>query len=220
VVLSSGSWGTGWILQTAGAFALLALSWLLRNDLRRLLWTVAGFALLLILAQSGMGHGAADTWQPVILGRFVHTSHLVGAGAWLGTLAMLSLTVFPSLRSDDQLGFLTAIVKGYSRIARAAVALVVASGGIATWHYSARLVELPQSDWGALLLVKLVLVGMAGVVGLWNWRRITPRLVSGEPTSATQLRRMVLVELALGLVIVGITAVLGATAIPRDLVSP
>jgi putative copper resistance protein D len=216
-VLGTGSWGTGWIVQSCGAFALLALSWLLRHDLRRLLWTVAGFALLLILAQSGMGHGADPHWQPSGLGRVIHIAHLIGAGVWLGTLAILALMVFPSLQEPPLLPTLTAIVTDYSRLARAGVLIVVTSGGLAVWHYSTRILALPETTWGVLLLLKLTMVGAAGMVGLWNWRRITPQLAGGDPASAAGLRRMVLLELGIGLVIVGLTAYLGATALPIDL---
>lgn len=215
-VLSAGSWGTGWIVQTCGAFALLALSWLLRNDRRRLRWVVAGFALVLIVAQSGMGHGADMHWSPTVLGRAVHVTHLLGAGLWLGTLAMLALAVIPSLHAHRHLPMLSALIGGYSRVARLGVALVVTSGLIATWRYSTAITELPESRWGVLLLVKLGLVAAAGLVGLYNWRRLTPRLLADSPGSANHLLRSAAVEVAIGVGIVAVTALLAAAALPID----
>lgn len=213
-VLLEGSWGTAWIAQSIAAFALLAISWLWRREPRRL--TVAMLLLLLIaaVAEGGLGHGADELW-PGVLGRIVHAVHLLGSGLWLGTLAILSLVVFPSLRGDDAIPALAAVVRGFSLPARIGVVLVIASGVTATWRYSGGdLLALPTAAWGQLLLLKVLVVVGTMLLGGWNWRRVTPALTAGTPQAAATLRRAVAAELLLGAVALLLTAWLIGSPLP------
>jgi putative copper export protein len=213
-VLLEGSWGTAWIAQSVAAFALLAISWLWRREPRRL--TVAMLLLLLIaaVAEGGLGHGADELW-PGVLGRIVHAVHLLGSGLWLGTLAILALVVLPSLRGDDAVPVLAAVVRGFSLPARIGVVLVITSGVTATWRYSGGdLLALPGALWGQLLLIKGLVVVGAMLLGGWNWRRVTPALTAGTPQAAATLRRAVAAELLLGAVALLLTAWLIGSPLP------
>jgi putative copper export protein len=213
-VLLEGSWGTAWMAQSIAAFALLAISWLWRREPRRL--TVAMVLLLLIaaVAEGGLGHGADELW-PGVLGRIVHAVHLLGSGLWLGTLAILALVVLPSLRGDDAVPVLAAVVRGFSLPARIGVVLVLTSGVTATWRYSGGdLLALPGALWGQLLLLKVLAVVGTMLLGGWNWRRVTPALTAGTPQAAATLRRAVAAELLLGAVALILTAWLIGSPLP------
>ncbi len=213
-VLLEGSWGTAWLVQSGAAFLLLAISWLWRREPRRLTVVMALLLVSAVAAEGGLGHGADELW-PGMLGRVVHAIHLIGSGMWLGTLAILALVVFPSLRTDDALPHLAAIVRGFSFPARIGVLLVVGSGVTATWRYSdGDLLALPDAAWGQLLLVKLIAVVGIMLLGWWNWRRITPALTAGTPTAATALRRAIAAELLLGAVVLMLTAWLVGSPLP------
>lgn len=213
-VLTVGPWGTGWMVQTAGAFILLALTWLHRAAPIRLQWTVALMTVLLIVAQAGMGHGVEELWQPALLGRVTHATHLLGAGLWVGTLMVLALGVFPSLRDASARPVLADLVRRYSVYARTGALLVVISGVVATVTYVTALRELWTTTWGVLLLVKLAAFGGIAALGWVNWRLITPRLTAGAPPAAARLRTAVLIEIALAVVLLAVTAVLVASALP------
>ncbi len=215
-VLTTGSWGNSWILQTAVAFMLLGTSWLLRRSALRLRWAVASLTVVLLVAQSGMGHGVEDLWAPAWLGRVVDVTHLLAAGLWLGTLAILGIAVIPSLTGDEARPVLAAVIQRFSRFGQVGAALLVVSGAVAVWTYTPTLNDLWTSAWGRLLLIKLVLlVGVAGL-GWFNWKVVTPRLLAGAPPAERSLRRAVAIELLLGLMIIGVTAVLVATALPGE----
>ncbi len=215
-VLTTGPWGDGWIVQTATAFMLLGLSWLFRRSATRLRWTVAGLTMVLLVAQSGMGHGVESLWAPAWLGRVTDTTHLLGAGLWLGTLTVLGLAVIPSLTGEEARPALAGVIERFSRYGQGGAALLVLSGALATWTYTPSISDLWTSTWGRLLLAKLaLLVGVAGL-GFLNWKVVTPRLVAGEPKAASQLRRAVAIELLLGLLLIAVTAVLVATALPGE----
>jgi len=215
-VLLEGSWGTGWLVITVGAFLLLAISWLLMARPVAQRRVVLGAALVLAWAQAGMGHGADGALWPAGLGRAIHLGHLVGGGLWLGTLSILALAVLPTLRSPERLPILARVIGQFSVPARAGAALLLVSGAVATWTYTGPLLEVPATLWGRLLLVKLGLLGGVAALGWHNWKRITPALEAGEVTAPARLRRAVLGELLLGILMLAATAVLVGTGLPVD----
>lgn len=215
-VLLEGTWGTAWIVLTAGSFLLLALSWLLMAQPTRQRAVVLAFALVLAWAQAGMGHGADEALWRAGLGRAVHLAHLVGGGLWLGALGILALTVLPTLRTGERTPLLAAVIARFSLPARAGAVLLVVSGGVATWQYTGSLLDAVATPWGRLLLAKLLLLAGVAALGWHNWRRVTPALVAGEPDAADRLATAVRWELVLGAALLALTAVLVGTALPID----
>lgn len=215
-VLLEGSWGTGWLIQSVGAFLLLALSWLLIRRPQAQRRTVMVFALALAWAQAGMGHGADDAlWAPA-LGRAMHLGHLLGGGLWLGTLGILALAVLPTLSTPERQPILAEVVRAFSIPARTGAALLVITGTVAFWMYTGPLLAVPGTLWGRLLLLKLALLAVVATLGWHNWRRLTPALEAGSPGAAQRLRRAVAWELTLGFLLLAATAVMVGTALPVD----
>jgi len=216
-VLTAGSWGRGWLVQTAIALVIIGAGWLLRRSARRLRFATALLTVILLVAQAGMGHGVEELWHPAGLGRAVHFSHLLAAGLWLGTLTVLAVVVIPSLQGVQDRPILAAVIRRFSTYAQLGVGLLVLSGGVAAWTYTSRLSDLWTTGWGLLLSIKLLLLlGVAGL-GWYNWKVITPRLITAGPSATRSLRRAVRIELLLGLLLIAVTAVLVATALPGEL---
>ena len=87
---------------------------------------------------------------------------------------------------------------------------VVVSAGLRLGTISA----LWESTYGRTLLVRLaILVGVAGT-GAYNWLRVRPRL--GSEIAPKRLQRSTAMELAIGALIVIVTAVLVATPAPAE----
>ena len=74
--------------------------------------------------------------------------------------------------------------------------------GVATW----------ESAYGRTLLLKLALLSAVFGTGAYNWLRVRPAL--GSEVAAGRLRRSAALELAVGVVVLAVTAVLVATATP------
>lgn len=213
-VLWQGSWGNAWTVQCSAALALLATSWLLqgREKIRRAVALL--LVMVLLWSQAGMGHPADAIWGSM-LGRVVDFAHLIGGGYWLGTLGILAMAVLPSLRGEARLPMLAAVVRDFSLPARLGATLLLLSGASATWRYAGSVPVLLGSEWGRVLLFKLgCLVGVAAI-GWWNWKIVTPALEGGGIAAPRQLRRAVAVELALGVVMLALTAVLVALPLPH-----
>lgn len=215
VVLTTGSWGYSWMIEAATAFALLALMWLFAGKSAQYV-ALSVPVMLLVLAESGIGHGADAIFTPAILGRLIHALHLLGAGIWFGTLAILALTVFPNLGSDEPAAVLTQLLHSFSRRARLGVSLLVGSGAAMTWFYSTTLLDLPSSEWGKLLLIKLAVTSVMLALGGYNWLVLTPHVAAGTATAPSRLRRAIVAEVLLGLLVLGVTALLVRLALPID----
>lgn len=215
-VLLEGSWGTGWLIQSVGAFLLLAISWLLVKRPLARRRTVMAFALALAWAQAGMGHGADDAlWAPA-MGRAMHLGHLLGGGLWLGTLAVLALAVIPTLSTEGRQPILAEVVRAFSMPARAGAVMLVVTGTVAFWMYTGPLLAVPGTLWGRLLLLKLALLAGVAALGWHNWRRLTPALEGGATDAPARLQRAVAWELTLGFLLLAATAVMVGTALPVD----
>jgi putative copper export protein len=215
-VLGSGAWGVGWMVQTLGSFALLGLTWLLRDRARWRTRAVLLFTAALLTAQAGMGHGADPHWQPVIVGRAVHLAHLIGSTIWLGTLGVLAIAVFPSLTGRDDRASLARVLTDFSVLARTGATLLVVSGVVATLRYTATFGDLLHTGWGRVLLAKLVLFVGVGLAGWWNWKVVTPRLTRDPLVPTSALRRAVLFELVLAAAVLALTTALVNLALPVD----
>jgi putative copper export protein len=84
------------------------------------------------------------------------------------------------------------------------------TGLFAAWVHMGSIPALWESTYGQTLVVKLaVLSGVFGT-GAYNWLRLKPAL--GDELGATRLRRSATVEIAIGILVLLVTAVLVATA--------
>lgn len=213
-ILLRGVWGHAWLLQLIAALLLIVVAWRFRRSGERR-FVVLVLTLAAVWAQSGMGHPVEQVW-PAPLGRVIDSAHLIGAGLWLGTLGVLAVAVFPSLHGDDGVVPLARIVADFSVWARVGAALLLLTGGFAAWWYSGSLGVLVSSQWGRLLLIKLGVLAGVAAIGAWNWKVLTPALERAEGSAARRLRRAVRLELGLGVLLLAVTALLVATALPGE----
>jgi putative copper export protein len=214
-VLASSAWGHAWLLQVAAALVLLVALDLKRRGTVTFHFAGAIAVSVTLWAQSGMGHAATNRW-PAPLGRLLDTTHLLGAGLWIGTLAVLAALVVPLLRDEATLPSLARLVQAFSLYARTGVSLVVLSGVAAALVYAQSPSILIASTWGRLLLVKLG--AMLGVlaVGWYNWRIVTPALNQTRATARRQLHVAIRLEILLAFVMLAITTLLVTSPLPGE----
>lgn len=183
------------LLLTA-AFALLVVRALRRPA--RGVTLAAGACVLGILATwtlTDHSRTGIQTW----LGVPAATVHLLAMILWFGGLALLLVCVLG--RTDTSL---EPVLPRFSRLALVCFAALGVTGVYLAWRQSGALAALPATDFGKLLLVKsaivLVIIGLASVS-----RRVVARM-GGDV--ARRLRRTVLAEVVLGVVVLGVTATL------------
>jgi putative copper export protein len=141
------------------------------------------------------------------------TLHVLTAGAWVGTLAVLLFDALPAFAGDvTNASYTAATIDTFSPFALIAATIVALTGaGNALMHFD-RVDQLWSTDYGLVLLLKLALVIAVVIAGAYNWRVTRPRLRAGDPV--TRLRRSAGIELTFAVLVLLATAVLTGMARP------
>lgn len=216
VMLARTSWGTGWMIQIVGV-ALAVAGFLLARRGTGAGWALAAFGgLALAVTPALSGHAAAvPRWAPAAIA--ADTIHVVGAGGWLGGLLMLLAAGIPAamrLGEGERGPAVADLVNAFSPTALIFAGLAGATGLFAAWLHIGELSDLWRSNYGRILLLKLGVLSFVAGTGAYNWLRVRPAL--GDPEGARRIRRSSTVELAVGIVVLAVTAVLVATPTPMD----
>jgi putative copper export protein len=143
--------------------------------------------------------------------------HVLGAGGWLGTLLVVVLVGIPiALRqAESERGqAAAALVNAFSPVALACAAAIAITGVLAAWMHLGTVSALWASDYGRVLLVKLAVIVVIATLGAVNWRVLRPAL--GNVDAARRIRGSAIAELAIGALVLAITAVLVVTPTPAE----
>ncbi len=192
---------------------------------------VAGVALV---ATPGVG-GHAGSGILVPLAVVADAAHLAAVSLWLGGLVLLFAAFLPRAGADE----LRSALPRYSQLALASVVAIVVTGTFQSWRQVGSFGALRDTDFGRLLVIKLLLFGVIIVAAAFSREVVNrtfrartaraheqvtvggPAPVSGgsggfdgelEPlddaTEVRNLRRSVLVEVGLAVVVLIVTALL------------
>jgi copper transport protein len=214
------------LLALTGGYLVLLCAWLQHVARRGHVWFGAlgiGLAVGLASTWAVAGHAAVGL-QPA-LALPVDVVHLLAMGLWLGGLVTFVVIVrHPSVA-------VPAAVYRFSSIAAGSVVVLIGTGSYQSWRQLGSWAAFVSTDYGRLLLVKLgvvaLLLGVAALSRSWVIRhRRAPVGVGAAPRSSPAvstpdrrvLRRSVLGEAALGVLVLSVTALLvnaepGRTAI-------
>ncbi|MEW2314037.1 copper resistance CopC/CopD family protein [Streptomyces bauhiniae] len=182
-------------------------------------------AVALALTWSAAEHASAGIQVPLAIAST--TLHLLATAAWLGGLAALLLTLrAPAVPPQ--------VVTRFSRLALTSVIVLVVTGVYQSWRGLGTWQALTETTYGRVLLAKLVAVGVLLGAAAWS-RRWTGRLsttaeapakvpvLAGAPALPPEppvtapdlpvrhLRRSVLAEAAVGVVVLVLTTLLTST---------
>jgi copper transport protein len=175
----------------------------------------------LVLVPALSGHGS--TQSPVALNFPTNALHVAAMAIWLGGLATL-LFVAPrgtrELEPGDRGKLLAAVISRFSRVALIAVGAILLTGLIQAYVYVRHLDALTETGYGRAVLIKFILLMVLIGIGAYNRRRSVPRLnriaAGGESPgrAGLLLRRALRAEVALLVVVLGVTAALASYAPP------
>jgi copper transport protein len=206
-------WGHGWLLGVSG----VVLAGIGAAVAKRLTagWAIAGTGVLFAaLAPAITGHAIASP-EHRTLAVTADLLHVLGGGAWLGTLLIIVLAVLPALRDQDPEAWgsrTSVLLTAFSPIALTGAAVVLASGVVSAWLRLGSFPALWQTPYGNVLLVKTALAVTIGMIGAWNWRAMQPALASGA--SPTRIRKSAATELVTAGLLLIATAILIALPTP------
>ncbi len=210
--VSETPWGWGLMLAAASVVALIVA--LARSA--RPMWPLAAVGVLgLALATALSGHAVASrAWTiPAVIS---DTVHVLSAGGWLGALLCVVIAGVPATARLEPLGRGLAVrgmVDAFSPLALTLAAALAVTGVIAAVIRIGSWSAITGSEYGRVFLWKLGGVVLVLLAGAYNWRRLRPAMNADRVGT---LRRTATAELALGFVVLILTAWLVATPPPTE----
>jgi copper resistance protein D len=197
------------------AVVTIILPWSQRA--RLLTFFLLGGALL--VSQAWLGHaaeGGAGLYGAVMI--IIYGVHLLATGAWVGGLPPLLFTLIEQHRSNtvEARENILEILSRFSLMATGAVVLIIASGIVnAGFRVANSYDRLFDSAYGDVLCAKIAMVAAMLLLAGFNRFIIMPRLRAACMTQVGKLRMSVGIELALGVLVLGVAALLGITPPPQ-----
>jgi putative copper export protein len=196
------SWGHVWLMQF-GAAVLLVAAFLAARRGGRVWWAVVVVLAAILAATPTLASHAMSAERLTGVSIAADLLHVVAASAWMGTLAVM----FDSTRRFDLRdgAYTTALLDVFSPLARWAALAVVASGTLSAVAHITSVSALTGSSYGLMLVRKLIVVAIVAAIGWRNWRTLTPKIPTTGPGP---MRRAMAIELAMAMIVLGLTAAL------------
>jgi putative copper resistance protein D len=201
-----------WLFRLVLSVGVIALTLAKHAGGRRLEAIVLG-SVVLLATIALTGNSGNNTGELGFQHRLSDALHLVASGVWIGALVVFSRLVTMSARQDriDELGTTHDVLARFAGVGTLAVAILTLSGMTNPGLFRSSL----DSAYGLVLLAKLALFGamltLAGANRFW----LTPRLSAtlngrrGLKTAINALRTSILIETALGLLVLALVGWLG-----------
>jgi putative copper resistance protein D len=192
------------------------------------LWALFVLAAMLLVSQAWLGHaaeGGAGLYGTSVI--FAYGVHALAGAAWVGGLAPLvfALAELRSFNPGEAGERALRMLSRYSLMAIGAVILIAGSGiANAAFRVGGDFDRLLLTTYGTVLGVKLLLVAVMLGLAYFNRFVAMPKLLGGAANGGpaakgmpqiARLRASVVAEWGLGLLVLGIAALLGITPPPQ-----
>ncbi|MFN2587512.1 MAG: copper resistance D family protein [Actinomycetota bacterium] len=183
----------------------------------------AALSVALVATSSFSGHAAVATPRALSLSSDV--VHLVAGATWFAGIVLLSVALPDAWVGEDErarLQILAPAVRRFSRVAVVAIGIVLVTGVIGSFMHVARPGDLVDSAYGITLSVKIAFFGLVLALGGFNHfvvrKRFERALERSEAAGGAALvfRKAIAAELAVGLVLMGLTGWLTGQARTRQ----
>jgi copper transport protein len=174
----------------------------------------------LALSAAGMGHARTESHPG--LGVPSVAVHLLAVSTWVGGLAalvVLGASAWSAVPREDRNGLVRQVVPRFSRLAVAAVAVLVATGILNAVLDLAAVSDLWRTPYGKVLSAKIALLAVALAFGAWHLWVAPRRLGSTDPAGAASrsFRRSSTAELMVLATVVAFASALVALVPGRSL---
>lgn len=118
--------------------------------------------------------------------------HVLGVTVWIGGLVFVGAVAMPVARSASDPArrreLITAVARRFAPVAGVAWVLILATGMGILGRRDISLGDLPDTDWGTRVLVKLILLLAMGAVvllhAIWQGPRVRRAEEVGDPAAA------------------------------------
>jgi copper transport protein len=166
-----------------------------------------------VVTLSYLFDGHTVTAEPSWLVRIADVAHVVGAGVWVGGVAMMAWVLRRRRRRNTALRAGELAIR-FSTVAAVALVVVAVAGIALSFGILDSPKDLVSTGFGRLLLLKILAVGAAAAIGGYNHRYVIPTLILSptDGSASEQLRSTVRIEAWILVGVVGITSALVAAA--------
>lgn len=177
-------------------------------------------AAFLLISQAWYGHAAEGSGLHGAFTIAVYSIHVLAAAAWAGGLLPLLLAIAEPCRFGPARARASSLdmLSRFSLMAIAAVTLIVLSGAVNTgFHAGGSLGKLLGSDYGSILIKKIALVAAMLGFACINRFLLMPMLRAAALDATAVIMRLrwsIAIELALGGLVLGMSALLGIAMPP------
>ena len=216
------SFGMIWEIRMGLTVVLLAIWFLLQNKTaastkKQLL--VLGISLALIGTTTAIGHGAASEQFSAVL---IDYAHNLIASVWIGGVIFFAFVLMPSFaKLDESKKELTSLlmIPGFSSMILVALGIVIITGPTLLWLLDDDLIQLSRSYYGWLIIAKIAIGSAMIALGGYNQFRIQKPAEKSFDSGIRvhqKLRRSLKTEAILGIILLGIVALLTNTSLPSS----
>jgi copper transport protein len=217
-LLSRGRFAGLWWTRLALVVVAAALvSW---RGVRRWSGQAALAATACALLTSSLNSHSAALLSGAYLGVAADWLHFLGVAAWIGGLASLIYVLPAAVLASQSVGerVLAKAVARFSKMALVAVGVIVATGTFQTWLEVGSWEGFVQTGYGLSVTAKIGLLAVTLVLAAFNLLIVRPGLTSQSAASALAKRFSLAIrgEVALGLIILGVAAVLSGLPPARE----
>ena len=215
------SFGTTWLIRMSITVILLGIWFGL--DRKKILTKKNQIPMLitmlvLIGTSSIIGHGAASGETPALVLDYIH--NLV-AVIWIGGIfyfVFILLPTFTQLKEPIREKMSLVVIPRFSIAFIIAVGIVIITGPTLLWFLESDVELITESVYGQLIIIKITIAAiMIGLGGFFQFRvqkNAEKNLQSGKITVHKKLKRTLKVDAALGIILLGVVALLTNGTLP------
>jgi putative copper resistance protein D len=168
-----------------------------------------GLAIALTGSLAWSGHGAATPGHIGELHLAADIVHLIASGLWVAALLPFAMVLHFASRGGMSPHGASEITRRFSNLATFSVAAILLTGIVNSWVLVGNVSRLTADLYGRLLLAKVGLFAVMLAIAAFNRFGLTPRLTRDVSRTARRLAVNSFLELALGMAVLAIVAVLG-----------
>src|ERR1700704_4258675 len=208
----------GLVSKIRFVLAIILAACLAYDRLALLRWLALGSALGFIAAIAWTGHAGSTLGEMGNLHLTADALHLFAAAAWIGGLVSLALLLSAARRHQAFAWASLArdAAQRFSTVGIVSVATLLVTGIVSAWILVGSFQALLVTEYGLLLMLKIVVFAIMLVFAAVNRLWLTPQLAftSGNEAQLPALRQLTrnsVIEIALGFTIFAIVGALGTS---------
>ena len=156
------------------------------------------------------------TLDQEVAGLVSSIAHRLALAAWLGGLPALILLIGAGEVPDDTRRVAAVVLRRFSRVAIVAMSIILVSGTLLTWFLVRNFPSLMGTDYGHLLVLKLVLLGGVLAIARSLQAQLLPRLELKPSDSVLRsYGNRVKLETVIAVLIVVVASIMAGLAPPE-----